>query len=372
MANEKQYFNDLNYSLANEDTTLEVALCDVLRPKKVLSVCGSGGRFLPLLKCNPEKIVALDLAQEQLWLAKLREAVIRQFNFQDFIVFWGFPPVGVDAKRMERERLFNRLDLSEEVRAYFQAVFHDSNYSGLLYEGKWERTITGIPKFIKKITRNYYDQIFDFRTMDEQKKYFDSKLDSFVWKIIPRLVLLIFGNAAFFNSFLYKGNFVKKNVPEGYYDFYRHAFKRLFYNGLVRENFFLQLCFLGEIRFAEGCPVEANESVFTACKHNLMKGSKIELWKKDVIQFARDSVDNFDFVSLSDVPSYFKGATERDYMQSLKKCLNPGALVVTRCYLRVPEGTNLEGYTDVTSEYLDLIEKEKTQMYRVFCYKFTP
>ena len=69
-----KYFNDLNYSLANEDTRLELDLCKTYKPKAILSICGSGGRFLPLLAAGtPKKIVALDLAPQQLHLAEMRK-----------------------------------------------------------------------------------------------------------------------------------------------------------------------------------------------------------------------------------------------------------------------------------------------------------
>jgi S-adenosylmethionine-diacylglycerol 3-amino-3-carboxypropyl transferase len=370
MEDKSNYFSKLNYTLANEDTAFELGICEELKPHNILSVCGSGGRFLPLLKSSPGKIVALDLAQEQLWLASLREASIRQFSHRDFLVFWGFPPYGVQGLRDERKQLFHRLEISQDARRFFLFTFEQNNFEGLLYLGKWEKTITSIPKIVRRFVGKYYDNIFDFTSMSEQNKFFDERLQSFFWKIVPRLVLLVTGNSAFFNSVLYSGSFVKKNIPEGYYDFYRLAYRRLFYNGLARENFFLQLCFLGEIKYSEGVTIEAVESVFTACKYSLMRGSRVELVQRDVLQFVEETKEKFDFVSLSDVPSYFRGATEREYMQALKKCLNPGAVVVTRCYLRIPEGTDLAGYKDITERYQTGIEKEKVQMYKIFCYEF--
>ena len=47
--------------------------------------------------------------------------------------------------------------------------------------------------------------------------------------------------------------------------------------------------------------------------------------------------DNLDFISLSDVPSYFSGQTEKEFIQNLKPSLSDDALVVNRNYLRIPE-----------------------------------
>ena len=78
----------------------------------------------------------------------------------------------------------------------------------------------------------------------------------------------------------------------------------------------------------------------------------------------------FDFVSLSDVPSYFAGEREVNYLQALRPCLLPGATIVSRCYLRIPENTDFTGFTDVSEQYRDVIAAEKMQVYKIFIYRF--
>jgi len=70
-------------------------------------------------------------------------------------------------------------------------------------------------------------------------------------------VLAILGNAAVFNALLYKGHFPKKNIPGSILSFYDDAFTRLFSQGPARENFFLQMVFFGELKYAEGNPSSA-------------------------------------------------------------------------------------------------------------------
>lgn len=366
----EKYFNDLNYSLANEDTRLELELCRHYKPKAILSVCGSGGRFLPLLAAEPKRIVALDLAQQQLHLAELRQATILECDFDNFLLFWGFPPYKTTENRARRREIFEGLTLSANCRAYFEDLFGSCDYEGLIYKGKWERTIIGVPKALRRVVGSSYDAMFDCRTQAEQDAFFKKKLNDRIWKVVPKGVVALLGNAAFFNAFLYRGHFVKKNIDSGYYDFYRAAFLRLFANGLARENYFLQLCFLGELRFPEGNPVEALKDVFHACKSSLRKNPAIDLVNDNVLEFSKKSQEKFDFVSLSDVPSYFSGDDERNYMKNLKQNLNPGAIVVVRCYLRIPEGTILDGYEDVSEKHRDAIAAEKLQMYHTFIYRY--
>lgn len=368
-----EYFSKLNYSLANEDTTLELQMVKALKPTNTLTVCGSGGRALPLLVGTQGRLVCADLSENQLWLAAHRAETIRLLTFREFCLYWGFPPFETTENRAARKEIFHSLALSAESREYFSHLYQSLDWQGLLYEGKWEKTFTGVPKFLRKFLGDRYDHVFNFTTIDQQTTFFDKYLDRLSWVFIPRMVLRAFGNAAFFNAFLYKGHFVKKNVPETHYEYYRQAYRKLFYLGLTKENFFLQLTFLGKIAFPEGNTVEGQPDVYAAMKE-VMHQREIDYAKGDLLSVAEGAMgrygEKFDFVSLSDVPSYFDAKTDHDYLQRLKTGLNPGAHCVVRCYLRVPEGTDTTGFTDVTSEFQTLVEMEKTQIYRIFIYRF--
>ncbi|MFK7823299.1 MAG: DUF3419 family protein [Oligoflexales bacterium] len=366
--NNKAYFSKLNYTLANEDSSLEYQMVKELKPERVLSVCGSGGRALPLAAHTRKDLVCCDMAEEQLLLGKHRMATY-SLDFRDFLMYWGFAPFSTTENRGIRQEIFSQLTLDEKTRAYFDDLYHQIEYEGILYHGSWEKTFTGVPLTLKRLIGGSYDKIFNFTDLEEQKRYFDKALEDSLWLAVPRMVLKAFGNAAFFNAFLYKGNFAKKNIPESHYEIYRKAYRRLFYQGLTRENFFLQLSFLGRIAYPEANPVEAKEEFFPEIVLGL-KQCHVTFEKKDIIDCAVEATEGFNFVSFSDVPSYLSGISERDYLQRLKNGLRHNALVVVRCYLRIPENTDLSGYEDVTEKYQNLIDAEQTQVYRIFVYQF--
>jgi S-adenosylmethionine-diacylglycerol 3-amino-3-carboxypropyl transferase len=368
----KRYFSELNYTLANEDTSLEHALVEERAPRRALSVCGSGGRALPLLGGVREELVCADLSAQQLLLADLRRATIAALEHEDFLRYWGFPPFDTNEHQSWREQAFARLVLDDATRAYFAALHASIAWAGLLYEGKWERTFTGVPRFLRRFVGARYDEIFQFTDLARQTEYFERALRTLRWTILPSLVLHVFGNAAFFNAFLYKGHFAKKNVPESHYEYYRRAYRKLFFQGLCRENFFLQLSFLGRLRHPEGNPLEARAGVFAQTKAALGR-TRLTLVNEDLLAIAERAEraeDKFDFVSLSDVPSYFSPPLGRAYLQRLARGLRPGALVVVRCYLHVPAETDLTGYVDVTERYTALVAAEKTQIYYTFIYEY--
>ncbi|MEO5666835.1 MAG: DUF3419 family protein [Bdellovibrionota bacterium] len=364
MSAQTQYFNKLNYTMANEDTGLEGAMVERLKPRSILSVCGSGGRSLPLALCSPERLVCTDLAQEQLWLAELREALFRSVSRDDFLKFFGYPPF--DGCPVEKRKLiFESLKISSDARAFFFALFESKNWESLLYDGKWERTFAKISKLVAKATGRASKELFHFRDLESQTHFWTKVFPKFRWKA----VLLVVGNASFFNALLYKGHFVKKNIPENHFEFYRGAYDRIYRRTLARENFFAQMSYLGSVKYPEGVPFEAHQEAFTKIKAGLSH-CKVTYAQEDINALLKSGREKFDFVSYSDVPSYFSDESEREFLQWAKVSLNPGAVVVLRHYLRVPEKMNLDGFEDVTHDWTQEIASEKTQMYKIQVLKF--
>ncbi|MEX1099421.1 MAG: hypothetical protein WEB87_03275, partial [Bacteriovoracaceae bacterium] len=153
-----------------------------------------------------------------------------------------------------------------------------------------------------------------------------------------------------------------KNVSESYFDYYSKAFNHLFSQGLAKENFFLQLCMLGGIRFPEGNILEAELNCYEDMKRSASRAD-ISFIEKDVLSCAKE-FGGYDLISISDVPSYFSGDIEKNFLQDLRPSLNPGGVVVLRSYLRVP-AANRQGFQDLASDFKKEISREKTQMYKV-------
>lgn len=358
----KDYFYDLNYTLANEDTSLEYEMVKELKPKSVLSVCGSGGRAIPLIAAGAERLDAIDISHAQLKLLELRVATLKELEYEDFLKFWGFPPYCIKENRDYRRECFEKLTLSSEVREFFTTVFSREEWRSILYIGKWEKTFQTLNKVCRFLLGRACEDIFKHSTLEDQREYVKSEFPWWRWKI----VLAILGNKSMFNALLYKGDFVQKNVSDTHFEYYNKAFSNIFNNMDVKESFFLQLCFLGKIVYPAGNTVEGRKVAFEEIKEAL-KTTKVTPLNADLIS-SLNTETKYDFVSLSDVPSYFTGDIEKNFLQQIKGGLNPGAVLVLRSYLRDPEA-DTDGYEDVTSKYQHLIEKEAVQMYRIRVFK---
>lgn len=357
------YFNQLNYSLGNEDTALELAILPE-RVGHVFSVAGSGGRVVPLLAKFPRKVTCIDVAQEQLYLAELRFAAVRALSHAEFVAFWGYPPF--PATPSGRKEMFRKLTLSAPAKTFFEGYFAANSWASLLYDGKWENTFKKLSLMNRFLTGKRGAALFEAKTLDEQLEYLKTHFPIRAWNLVLRLL----GNASVFNALLYKGHCAKKNFPESFPEFYMKSFDKLFHQAPARENYFLQLCFFGEVRFPEGNPVECNAAVFAKAKEAL-KETEVCYVKGDVIEAAAKVSTPIDFYSISDVPSYFSGLLEQRYLQALSPGLAKGAIVVNRYYLHIPVGKIVDGYEDITRLYSREIAAEKVGVYQVEVLRWT-
>jgi S-adenosylmethionine-diacylglycerol 3-amino-3-carboxypropyl transferase len=355
-----KYFSGLNYTLGNEDTGFEVSLVKELKPKHILSIAGCGSRALPLLCAGAETLTCVDIASAQLRLTRLRQACYENLSFEDFLIFWGFPPYAAYDYRNQRRDIFSRLKLDSADQDFFQNIFHAHAWESILYAGKWERTFHVLSKGLRLLLGKDYAKLLSFNNLSEQIDYYENDFPKRRWEA----VLFLLGNKPVFNALLYKGDFIKKNVPESHFDYYYQAFDQLFRNSLARTSFFANLCFFGHIQHADGNTIEAQPENYLAVADALANGAKVFTLEQDLLSAAKELKSPCDFVSLSDVPSYFSGELEKNFAQELRPHLSRGAIVVLRSYLRVPQG-DWSGYEDVTMRYSTEIAKELVQMYRI-------
>lgn len=352
----EKYFNKLNYSMANEDSEMERRIVKKLQSKKVLSVCGSGSRALTLLSPIVEKLDCIDLSEAQLGLAALRVELIKELELDDYLKFWGYSPYSPEDNIEFRKETFKAL--SFEAKEIIEEIFEVNEWTSLLYKGKWENSFSLFGKAVKFLFGSKAHNLFKCENLDEQQAYLKKGFPWKRWNFVIRVI----GNRATFNALLYKGDFIKKNIPMPYFDYYSKAFNTLFANGLARDNFFVQLCMLGKIEYKEGSPIETNSDCFGEMKESLNKltpGFK----QKDIVGYLEEQY-GYDYISFSDVPSYFSGELEKNFLQKVRPSLAEDGVVVIRSYLRIPE-VDRTGYTDITYKFKDEIEQEKTQMYRV-------
>lgn len=357
-----QFFSGLNYTLANEDSGVEMS---IVRPEldHVVSVAGSGARVLPLFASMPRSLTCVDLSEQQLLLTELRIESCRVLCFEDYLAFWGYPPANDDSRY--RRELFSKLSLSDNCKRLFLSLFENGNWSSLLYGGKWERTFSKIAKICQSVLGDSVHELFHNDDFSQHLSYMKDCFPHYKW----RFLVFLIGNSSFFNTLLYKGSFPKKNVAESHFKYYYDAYKRIFERFLPRDNFFLQLTLLGCLKYESGSPIECRRHVFEKIKEGICL-SHVRFRVGNIVELVEHSVDSpVDFLSLSDVPSYFDEATAHRFLRRMSPGLADGADVVVRCYLRELVDTNTDGFDDVSEQFRALFASEMTQMYRMSVFR---
>lgn len=361
-----KYFSGLNYTSANEDANVEMQICKEIKPKNILSICGSGSRVLPLLVSSPKLICSVDTSLTQLEVMKLRVATVTQLDFKTFSLFWGYAPFHPEENASKRKDIFyNKLKLLEETIYCLSKFFENARWQSLLYYGKWEKTFKLFSRWFRILTLNKNHHLFEFTDIENQTRYLRHEFPIFRFK----LLIFILGHSYILNRLLYKGDYVKKNITDSYFNYYYKAFDRMFRQNLARYNFFLQYCLLGKIAYQEGNILEARESIFNQIKQVLDNKETQLLYSNNHILNEIKNGRKYDFVSFSDVPSYFQGEMEGNFLQEIRAGLNPGAWIVIRFYLRIPP-VNTQGFIDVGQEFKELIENELVQVYKIKVYRF--
>jgi S-adenosylmethionine-diacylglycerol 3-amino-3-carboxypropyl transferase len=329
MRNSKpRYFGKLNYSLANEDTRVEFELLPE-RCKRVLAVCGSGARAVPLLARNPEHIDVVDISPDQLRLGELRITAVRTLEYEEFLHLMGYPCAYGPSARWD---LFSKLKLSEETKQFWIARRSSWEPTGFLALGSWERHFVRLGDILRLVCRIDATPIFDAQSLEEQLAAYRKR-----WKPARfRLFLkLAFGRVAF-NRFLYRER-SKRNeanpTPLPLWKMIEQNMARLFTTTEVRKNFFLQLMFLGGIRYPEGVPLEASEPIFKQAKQSM---TRVEYRCAKLQDHLRRQ--SYSFCSLSDTLSYLEEPDAREILSGIPEPTDgASARIVIRTFRRHPK-----------------------------------
>lgn len=353
----------LNYTIGDEDNRLEWEVLPA-GVASVLAVAGSGGRIVPLLARRPGRLTCVDVSPPQLHLTELRLAALAALELRDYCAFFGFP--GGDSTPAARERTFARLPLSPPAQSFLAGWLAAAGWAPPAYLGRFEGMLATLSRINRLFTGRAGQRLFAARTLDEQRAYL---ADGFPHRAF-KAVLLLLGNAAVLNSLLYRGDLPKKNLPGSAYSFYRSAFARLFSDCLARESYFLQMVFLGALHHPEGNPAECDPEIFAAARAALAT-TEIALVQADVLEQARALGPGLDFVSISDVPTFYRDRRERSFLQELRPSLRPGARVVSRAHLHVcdPDTT---GFAVTTSSFAGALRRERTQLWHTQIYEARP
>lgn len=356
----QEYFSDLNYTLANEDTQVEYELLKD-HVQTVFSIAGSGARCLPLMAKNPKDLHIVDMSVAQLYLCELRLQAVKTLTYQEWLYFMGYRG-GLQNGKMQgdsRLELFEKLKLSPEAYQYWDERKTGWSPKGFIKLGRWESHFQKLGKIFRDYLKCDFSEIFKAHNLEEQKALYQSHWPHKRWKIFLRIL----ASEYVFNKYLYKGHFsgtsenrTDKRPP---YQLVHEEFERIFTTQLVRKSYFMQILFLGEIRYEEGLTFEAHERIFQQIKNST---TNIHYHHGNLLEVLPSKA--FDFVSLSDTISYIPAEKAKLILQDLHKDTAKGTRVVIRSFMRAPQDMSLTGWKRLSDAEAQAHAVDSTGVYQ--------
>ncbi len=350
------YFVGLNYTLANEDARVEHGLLE-RGAEGVLAVAGSGARVLPLLAREPKQLTVIDVSREQLLLAELRVAAAQSLDRAGFLGLMGYTPLSAEA----RAKLLSQLKISEDGKKFWDETRDQWGDRGWIWLGRWENHFLKINRILRVILGKRIDLIFEAKTLTEQRELYRKH-----WRpVLFRTFLRIVASEWVFDRFLYRGHFSGKEShrteQRAPWQFFEEEFARVFKTSLVRENYFFQMLFLGELRFPEGFPLEASPEVLAAIRTGAAR-TRVEYVRDDLLSHTQSRP--YSFYSLSDTFSYFPEDQARGFLDRFHPQTPVGSRAIFRSFLRSPGGLEFKTWREQTEEQERAAQLDFTGVYR--------
>lgn len=363
----KEYFSDLNYTLANEDTHVE---WDLLRDKArhVFCISGSGARAFPLIGKNPAKLDVVDMSPSQLHLCELRVEAARSLSYEEWLFFFGYRgglQRGGQLKGDSRKQLFEEIKgLSPATRTYWAERVDGWAPRGFIYLGKWESHFLKLSHLFRNVLKFDFTPIFEAQSLEEQIELY---AEHFPAKRFTTFLTIV-ANQWVFNKFLYKGHFAgtegKKTESRSPSKFIDEEFHRLFHSQLARKSYFLQMLFLGKVVYEEGLPLDAQQHVFDAVKKST---TEIRYRPGNLLEIL--PTEPYDFISLSDTISYLDPADANSVLQKMHAQSAMGTTMVIRSFMRAPTEMNSAGWEELTDAQSRAYETDCTGVYQFHIYR---
>ncbi len=274
------HFNQLNYSLANEATDIELSHLEE-NTSKILCIAGSGSRFTPLLSKNPESIDVVDSSLQQLYMAELRYQCIKQLSYSEYLKILGY----TICESAERLSIFKKIVLKKEIIIYFTDINTSWVQNGFLLIGSWEKKL----QILRKIFYCFHFKNLTAVFQDNNKK----KFPFYAWNLFCKLFL----NEAVMGRFLYSGQSkYNRDLPLG--QLLNSSFSNQIKSSQdLKSEFFMQLVFTGKLH-PSAWPIETDEIVFNRSKESK---TKVQFLQKNLTEI---NFGDYNFYSLSDVFSY--------------------------------------------------------------------
>lgn len=315
-------FSIIRYSQCWEDTEILLEALDINENDICLGIASAGDNIFSMLSKNPKKVIAIDLSLPQLYLLELKREIIRKFDYQEMILFFG-----VISKDNNKNTKKIRKEMYEEIRKNLQEKtkeYWDYNIEiierGINHAGKLEKFFRifnhKILPFIH--SKKTINKFFEKKSLEERKKFYDKKWENFRWKLTFRIFFsnLVIGKLGRDKEFF---KYVEKDIATTMLSQIKYASTELD----PHENPYINY-FLTQNYRLDSLPYFLTEENFGKIKSNL---NKLEI-VCDTLEEYLEKIDfKIDKFNLSDIFEYMSVENYTKLMEIIyKNCLDNALL----------------------------------------------
>jgi len=283
-------FDIIRYAQVWEDADLLLEALNIKEGDVVLSIASAGDNAFSLLAQNPAKVYAVDISEAQIACCELRKTMYRQLSHKEHLVFGG-----VVCGDMDRVAMFQKLDLPQEVKEYWEHNI-ELIQKGFMTQGKFERYFK---LFREKVlpfihTRQRIDELTAPKNEEERRTFYNNVWNNLRWKMMFRVFFsrFVMGRLGRDKEFF---KFVEGSVADRILSRAKHALTELD----TSQNPYLHYIIKGEYRTA--FPYSLREENYVHIRNNL---DKIVFRKQSIEQFTAEFDGKINAFNLSDIFEY--------------------------------------------------------------------
>jgi S-adenosylmethionine-diacylglycerol 3-amino-3-carboxypropyl transferase len=313
------------YSACNEDTRSELLGLACGPSDTVVAIASGGGRALSLLASEPTRLVAVDLAEEQIVTLELKAAAMDALDHEAFCAFLGL------TRSRERGDAYVELRpaLSPGARRYWDART-DLIREGVLYAGRAEATAR---RFLWWLRRwgllDWAVRWFEIESLEEQHLFLRREASRLR---LLELALRLYCHPAVVFSLTQDRGFLRSSQGS----IGRYMFRRILRwtsANLIRDSFALHLFYFGHYAEVGPLPPYLTREGFDRAKKCL---DRLELHRARIEDFAlRSRLHGRVKWSLSDVGAWMSERAFHDLLRSLVHQGEPGSRYCARNFAAV-------------------------------------
>jgi S-adenosylmethionine-diacylglycerol 3-amino-3-carboxypropyl transferase len=230
--------SDLLFGMSWEDPDSDRRALQIQPGETLFTISSGGCNTLSLLLENPARIFAVDINRCQSHLLELKCAAIRRLECSDLYAFLGLEP---SKSRLE---MFHSLshDLSEPALEYWRRRFPLIR-AGVVYQGRYEGFLRHFRRVLRLVQGpRRIERLFECRSLEEQKEYFDRNWNTVRWRMLFRLA---FNKSVLAKRGLSADYFRFDDGSSSFAESFFHRSRRALREISIASNYFLAQYLLG-------------------------------------------------------------------------------------------------------------------------------